>query len=364
MMREIRVAVVGIGNCASSLIQGLHYYSKKRKETIGLMHYEICGYKPANINIVAAFDIDRRKVGKPLEEAIFSPPNCTKTIEKELPPSNVIVSMGHVLDGISSHMKQYSAERTFVISKGKSSDVVKILKATDAEILVNYLPVGSEKAARFYAQCCLESGVSLVNCIPVFIASDIEWAKKFRQKKIPVIGDDVKSQIGATIIHRNLIKLFHDRGVAIDRTYQLNTGGNTDFLNMLNRERLASKKISKTEAVQSMLDIPMPSENIHIGPSDYVPWQKDNKVCFMRLEGRIFGDVPINLELRLSVEDSPNSAGCIIDAIRCCKVARDRGVGGVLESISAYTMKHPLRQYPDEIARAMVEEFIRGERER
>jgi myo-inositol-1-phosphate synthase len=364
MMPEIRVAVVGIGNCASSLIQGLHYYSKKRKETIGLMHYEICGYKPANINIVAAFDIDRRKVGKPLEEAVFSPPNCTRTIENELPPSKVIVSMGHVLDGISSHMKQYSAERTFVISKKKSSDVVKILKTTDAEVLVNYLPVGSEKAARFYAQCCLESGVSFVNCIPVFIASDIEWAKKFRQKKIPVIGDDVKSQIGATIIHRNLIKLFHDRGVAIDRTYQLNTGGNTDFLNMLNRERLVSKKISKTEAVQSMLDIPMPSENIHIGPSDYVPWQKDNKVCFMRLEGRIFGDVPINLELRLSVEDSPNSAGCIIDAIRCCKVARDRGVGGVLESISAYTMKHPLRQYPDEIARAMVEEFIRGERER
>ena len=272
--------------------------------------------------------------------------------------------MGHILDGVSPHMKDYPAERIFLVSKDKPVDVVKTLKATDAEILVNYLPVGSEKAAGFYAQCCLESGVSLINCIPVFIASNTEWAKKFRQKKIPVIGDDVKSQIGATIIHRNLVKLFHDRGVAIDRTYQLNTGGNTDFLNMLNRERLVSKKISKTEAVQSMLDVPIPSENIHIGPSDYVPWQKDNKVCFMRLEGRIFGDVPINLELRLSVEDSPNSAGCMIDAIRCCKVARDRGVGGVLESISAYTMKHPLRQYPDEIARTMVEEFIRGERER
>jgi myo-inositol-1-phosphate synthase len=363
-MREIRVAVVGVGNCASSLIQGLHYYSKKRKETIGLMHYEIGSYKPGNIKVVAAFDIDRRKVGKPLEEAVFAPPNCTKTIEKQLPPSNVVVSMGHVLDGVSSHMSQYAAERTFVVSKERSSDVLKTLKATDAEILINYLPVGSEKAARFYAQCCLESGVSFINCIPVFIASDTEWAKKFRQKRIPVIGDDVKSQIGATIIHRNLVKLFHDRGVAIDRTYQLNTGGNTDFLNMLNRERLVSKKISKTEAVQSMLDIPIPSENIHIGPSDYVPWQKDNKVCFMRLEGRIFGDVPIDLELRLSVEDSPNSAGCMIDAIRCCKVARDRGVGGVLESISAYTMKHPLRQYPDEVARTMVEEFIRGERER
>jgi len=363
-MREIRVAIVGIGNCASSLIQGLQYYSKKRKETVGLMHYEICGYTPGDIKIVAAFDIDKRKVGKPLEKAIFAPPNCTKTITNNLHPSHVTVSMGHVLDGVSSHMKSYSEERTFVVSKEKPSDVVKTLKATDAEILINYLPVGSEKAVRFYARCCLESGVSLINCIPVFIASDTGWAKKFLRKGIPVIGGDVKSQIGATIIHRNLVKLFHDRGVTIDRTYQLNTGGNTDFLNMLNRERLMSKKISKTEAVQSMLDIPMPSENIHIGPSDYVPWQKDNKVCFMRLEGRIFGDVPINLELRLSVEDSPNSAGCMIDAIRCCKVARDRGVGGVLESISAYTMKHPLRQYPDEIARTMVEEFIRGERER
>jgi myo-inositol-1-phosphate synthase len=363
-MREIRVAVVGIGNCASSLIQGLHYYSKKRKEIVGLMHHEICGYKPENIKVVAAFDIDRRKVGKPLEEAIFSPPNCTKIIEKELPLSNVIVSMGHSLDGISPHMKQYPAERTFLVSKEKPVDVVKVLRENDAEILINYLPVGSERAARFYAQCCLESRVSLINCIPVFIASDVEWIKKFRQKKIPIIGDDVKSQIGATIIHRSLAKLFHDRGVAIDRTYQLNTGGNTDFLNMLNRERLVSKKISKTEAVQSTFDIPMPSENIHIGPSDYVPWQNDNKVCFMRLEGRIFGDVPINIELRLSVEDSPNSGGCIIDAIRCCKVARDRGVGGVLESISAYTMKHPLRQYPDETARTMVEEFIRGERDR
>jgi myo-inositol-1-phosphate synthase len=363
-MREIRVAVAGIGNCASSLIQGLQYYSKKRKKTIGLMHYEICGYTPGNIKIVAAFDIDKRKIGKPLEKAIFSPPNCAKTIANNLSPSNVIVSMGHVLDGVSSHMKSYSEEMTFVVSKEKPSDVVNTLKTTGADILINYLPVGSENAVRFYARCCLESGVSLINCIPVFIASDTEWAKKFQRKGIPVIGDDVKSQIGATIIHRNLVKLFHDRGVAIDRTYQLNTGGNTDFLNMLNRKRLVSKKISKTEAVQLMLDMPMPSENIHIGPSDYVPWQKDNKVCFMRLEGRIFGDVPINLELRLSVEDSPNSAGCMIDAIRCCKVARDRGVGGVLESISAYTMKHPLRQYPDEAARTMVEEFIRGERER
>ncbi|HPU30669.1 MAG TPA: inositol-3-phosphate synthase, partial [Syntrophorhabdaceae bacterium] len=226
------------------------------------------------------------------------------------------------------------------------------------------LPVGSEMATRFYAECCLNTGVSFINCIPVFIASDKGWANRFKEKNIPIIGDDVKSQIGATIIHRTLAKLFKDRGVQIDRTYQLNTGGNTDFLNMLNRERLISKKISKTESVQSMLDVPIPPENIHIGPSDYVPWQKDNKVCFMRIEGRIFGDVPMNLELRLSVEDSPNSAGCIIDAIRCCRVARDRGIGGVLESISAYTMKHPIKQIPDDIARNMVEEFIKGERER
>ena len=304
------------------------------------------------------------RLESPSKKQFFLPPIARRQSRGDVSPSNVNVSMGHVLDGVSPHMKDYPAERIFLVSKDKPVDVVKVLKEKDVEILINYLPVGSERAARFYAQCCLESEVSFVNCIPVFIASDTEWAKKFRQKKIPVIGDDVKSQIGATIIHRNLVKLFHDRGVTIDRTYQLNTGGNTDFLNMLNRERLVSKKISKTEAVQSMLDMPMPSENIHIGPSDYVPWQKDNKVCFMRLEGRIFGDVPINLELRLSVEDSPNSAGCMIDAIRCCKVARDRGVGGVLESISAYTMKHPFRQYPDEIARTMVEEFIRGERER
>lgn len=363
-MREIRVAVVGIGNCASSLIQGLHYYAKRQKEAIGLMHYDICDYKPADIRIVAAFDVDKRKVGKPVEEAIFSWPNCTKTIEKDSPPSNVLVSMGRILDGVSPHMRQYPPERTFIVSKKKPCDVVRTLKERDVEILIDYLPVGSEKAARYYAQCCLESGVSFINCIPVFIASDNEWVKRFKQKKIPIVGDDVKSQIGATIIHRTLVKLFHDRGVAIDRTYQLNTGGNTDFLNMLNRERLVSKKISKTEAVQSMLDMPLLPENIHIGPSDYVPWQKDNKVCFMRLEGRIFGDIPIDLELRLSVEDSPNSAGCMIDAIRCCRVARDRHIGGVLESISAYTMKHPIRQYPDEIARTMVEEFIRGERER
>ncbi len=364
-MRKIRVAIAGVGNCASSLIQGLYYYSKKKGgQAIGLMHYDICGYEPKDIRIVAAFDIDQRKVGKPVEKAIFSEPNCTKTIEAKIAPTGVTVSMGHILDSVSAHMQDYPPERTFVPSEEKPVDVARVLKENEVDILVNYLPVGSERAARHYAQCCLESGASLINCIPVFIASDPSWARKFRKRGIPVVGDDVKSQIGATIIHRNLIKLFHDRGVAIDRTYQLNTGGNTDFLNMLNRKRLVSKKISKTEAVQSMLDVPMPPQNIHIGPSDYVPWQNDNKVCFMRIEGRIFGDIPINLEMRLSVEDSPNSAGCMVDAIRCCKVARDRGIGGVLESISAYTMKHPLRQFSDEIARVMVEEFIRGDRER
>jgi myo-inositol-1-phosphate synthase len=361
-MGEIRVAVVGVGNCASSLIQGIQYYSQHKAGTIGLMHYDLCGYEPRDIRIAAAFDIDARKVGKALNEAIFSPPNCTKAIVQDMEPSDVTVSMGHILDGVSPHMRNYPPERTFVPAVEEPADIVGILRDRQVDMLINYLPVGSEKAARFYAQCCLESGVSLINCIPVFIASDSAWVARFEEKGIPLVGDDVKSQIGATIIHRTLVKLFADRGVAIDRTYQLNTGGNTDFLNMLSRDRLTSKKISKTEAVQSVLDEPLASENIHVGPSDYVPWQKDNKVCFMRIEGRIFGDVPINLELRLSVEDSPNSGGCIIDAIRCCKVARDRGVGGVLESISAYVMKHPLVQIPEEVARVMVEEFIRGAR--
>jgi myo-inositol-1-phosphate synthase len=363
-MGEIRVGVVGVGNCASSLIQGLSYYSRKKDEIIGLMHYALCGYEPKDIKVVAAFDIDKRKVGKPLGEAIFALPNCTKVIEKDLLPLEVTVSMGNVLDGVSPHMKDYPEEKRFLVSQDKPDDVVRILKERHVEILINYLPVGSEQASAFYAQCCLDSGVSLINCIPVFIASHDNWADLFKNKGIPIVGDDVKSQIGATIVHRTLAKLFNDRGVKIDRTYQLNTGGNTDFLNMLNRERLVSKKISKTEAVQSTLDVPILPDNIHIGPSDYVPWQADNKVAFIRIEGRIFGDIAINLELRLSVEDSPNSAGSMIDAIRCCRVARDRGIGGVLESISAYTMKHPIKQFQDEVAREMVEEFIRGERER
>ncbi len=365
-MREIRVAIVGVGNCASALAQGIDYYAGKKENgaASGLMHHEICGYTAGDIKIVAAFDIDRRKVGRPFSEAIFAPPNCTKRIMSVLSDGGFTVSMGNPLDGISPHMADYPEARRFVLADRRPDDVVGILKERGVEILLNYLPVGSEEAARFYATCCLKAGTGLINCIPVFIASDEGWAAMFEEKRLPIVGDDVKSQVGATIIHRTLAKLFNDRGVTIDRTYQLNTGGNTDFLNMLNRDRLLSKKISKTEAVQSLLDTPLDPENIHIGPSDYVPWQCDNKVCFIRMEGRIFGDIPIDLELRLSVEDSPNSGGCVIDAIRCSKVARDRGVGGVLESISGYTMKHPIHQFPDDIARRMVEEFISGARYR
>jgi myo-inositol-1-phosphate synthase len=365
-MREIRVAIVGVGNCASALVQGIDYYSGKKADQAasGLMHHDIGGYTAEHINVVAAFDIDSRKVGRPLREAVFAAPNCTKRIVTALVSGDVKVSMGNPLDGISDHLKDYPEDRRFVLADRTPDDVKGILRERGVEILINYLPVGSEEATRFYASCCLETGVGLVNCIPVFIASDPEWAARFEQKGIPIVGDDVKSQIGATIIHRTLAKLFNDRGVAIDHTYQLNTGGNTDFLNMLNRKRLVSKKISKTEAVQSLLDTPLAAENIHVGPSDYVPWQHDNKVCFLRIEGRIFGDIPIDLELRLSVEDSPNSGGCVIDAIRCCKLARDRGIGGVLESMSAYVMKHPIRQFPDDLARVMVEQFIRGEKVR
>jgi len=296
--------------------------------------------------------------------AIFAKPNCTKVFYKDVPKMGVKVVMGKVMDGVAPHMAEFPEDKRFVIADEEEQDVAEILKESGAEIALNYLPVGSEKAARYYANCCLEANVALINCIPVFIASDKEFAEKFEKKNIPIVGDDIKSQIGATITHRVLTKLFNDRGVKIDRTYQLNTGGNTDFLNMLARERLKSKKISKTEAVQSVLDVPLEADNIHIGPSDYVPWQKDNKICFLRMEGRIFGDVPMNLELRLSVEDSPNSAGCAIDAIRCCKVALDRGIGGPLISISAYTMKHPPQQFPDQKARMMVEEFIEGKRDR
>jgi len=358
-MKKIRIAIAGVGNCASSLIQGIEYY-KDKKEVIGLMHPEINGYKSSDIEVVAAFDIDQRKVGQDLSKAIFAKPNNTAVFYPNVPHYGVTVKMGNVLDGLAEHMKEYSEEEAFRVAEDDPCEVVEELRKSGTEILVNYLPVGSEEGARFYAQAALDAGVAFVNCIPVFIASDKAWAKKFEEKHLPIVGDDVKAQLGATIVHRTLTKLFVDRGVKLDRTYQLNTGGNTDFLNMLARERLSSKKTSKTEAVQSQLDEPLPSKNIHIGPSDYVPWQKDNKICFIRMEGREFGDIPLNLELRLSVEDSPNSAGSAIDAIRCCKIALDRGIGGTLTSISAYTMKHPPIQYSDTEAKKMVEDFISG----
>ncbi|MEW6054591.1 MAG: inositol-3-phosphate synthase [Nitrospirota bacterium] len=367
-MSKIRVAVAGIGNCASSLIQGVEYYKTlgegHPESSLGLMHYNLGGYRPDDIEFVAAFDIDKRKVGKPLNEAVFAQPNCTKMIDRNLPDIPVTVMMGNIQDGVSKHMKDYPESRRFIPSTKKPCDVAKVLVQSKADILLSYLPVGSEKATAFYAETCLKTGTSLINCVPVFIASSKEWAKRFEKRNIPLIGDDIKSQIGATIIHRTLAKLFEDRGVKVDNTYQLNVGGNTDFLNMLNRTRLTSKKISKTEAVQSQLHTPLHNENIHIGPSDYIPWLMDNKICFLRMEGRIFGNVPIHLEMRLSVEDSPNSAGVVIDAIRCCKIARDRRIGGVLTSPSAYFMKHPMEQFPDEKARDMVEAFIMGKIER
>lgn len=364
--RQIRIAIVGVGNCAASLLQGIEYYrqTELKHNHLGLLHYDLGGYTPKDIEVVAAFDIDKRKVGERIDRAIFAPPNCASPIKESIGWKDVQVKMGHVLDGVSDHMKDQPPHRTFIVSDSAPADVVQELVDSKAEILLNYLPVGSEQATRFYTECCLKAGVSLINCIPVFIASDSEWAKRFEEKGIPCVGDDVKSQIGATIIHRTLAKLFNDRGIKLDRTYQLNTGGNTDFLNMLNRDRLISKKISKTQAVQSQLDQPMEEEDIHIGPSDYVPWQKDNKVCFIRMEGRMFGGIPMDLELRLSVQDSPNSAGVTIDAIRCCRLARDRHIGGPLTSISAFGMKHPPIQCSDNEARDMVNRFIEGTIER
>jgi myo-inositol-1-phosphate synthase len=365
MSEKVKVAIVGVGNCASSLIQGIYYYRNKSEEEIsGLMHYDIGGYKPWDIEVVAAFDIDVRKVGKDVSKAIFEKPNCTTVFCPDVPEMGVEVQMGPIMDGFAEHMKDYPEDQRFVPADKDPVDVVKVLKESGAEVVVNYLPVGSEEATRFYAQCALEAGCAFVNCIPVFIASDEEWAKKFKEKGLPIVGDDIKSQVGATITHRVLATLMSDRGVRIDRTYQLNFGGNTDFLNMLERKRLKTKKVSKTEAVRSLLPYPIENDNIHIGPSDYVPWLKDNKIAYIRLEGRLFGDVPMYIELKLSVEDSPNSAGSAIDAIRCAKLALDRGIGGPLYSISAYTMKHPPIQYPDWKAKELVEKFIKGEIER
>lgn len=363
-MGKIKIGIVGAGNCAASLIQGIEYYRKHGKvngeENLGIMNYDLGGYLPEDIEVVCAFDIDKRKVGEPFNVALNAKPNCVMTLWNHLPKSKVIVQMGPVLDGVSSHMKEYPADRTFLVASKKPVNIEKVLKDSSCDILLNYLPVGSQEATETYAEACLKTGTSFINCMPVFIVSDPVWAKRFEDKRIPCVGDDIKAQIGATIVHRVLTKLFTDRGVKIDRTYQLNTGGNTDFLNMLNRERLKSKKISKTLAVQSQLDIPLEEDNIHIGPSDYVPWQNDNKVCFLRIEGRGFAGFPVNLELRLSVEDSPNSAGVGIDAIRCCQLARDRKIGGPLISISSYAMKHPPKQIPDSEAKELVRKFIQG----
>ncbi len=361
-MSRIKIAIAGVGNCASSLVQGIHYYRDKSPEdAIGLMHWDIGGFQPGDIEVAAAFDIDKRKVGQDVTEAIFAPPNCTKSFYDNLPASGIEVSMGRILDGFSSHMREYEDKFTFVpatLPEPDQSDIVRILKESGAEMLLNYMPVGSEQAACFYAECALEAGIGFVNNIPVFIASNPGWAKRFADKNLPIIGDDIKSQLGATITHRVLTDLFKKRGVKLERTYQLNTGGNTDFLNMLNRHRLKSKKKSKTEAVQSVTADRLDDDNIHIGPSDYVPWQKDNKVCFIRMEGKLFGDVAMDLELRLSVQDSPNSAGVAIDSIRCVKLALQRGLGGVLEGPSAYFCKHPPRQFVDDKAYQMTENFI------
>src|SRR6267378_2058481 len=335
-MNKIRIAIVGVGNCASSLLQGINFYrdSSGNGADVGLMHRQIGPYEPQDIEVVAAFDIDRRKVGLDAAEAIFALPNCTKVFCDKIRPTGAIVMMGCVFDGYAAHMRDYDAQRTFLPLEKESTreQIIEELRNSGAEIMVNYLPVGSEEATRFYAACAL-------------------------------VGDDIKAQMGATVLHRTIVDLFRKRGVKVERTYQLNTGGNTDFLNMLNRSRLASKKASKTEAVQSVMGERLADENIHIGPSDYVPWQRDNKIAFIRIEGRLFGGVPMELDLKLSVEDSPNSAGIAIDVIRCCKLGLDRGIGGVLHSASAYFSKHPPVQMTDDEAHRAVEQFIRGERD-
>ncbi|MCH2173063.1 inositol-3-phosphate synthase [Myxococcota bacterium] len=366
-MGPIKIAIVGVGNCASSLLQGIEFYkNKSAADAVGLMHWEIGGYRPHDLAVVAAFDVDVRKVGKDVSEAIFEKPNCTTVFCSEIPKAGVPVRMGRILDGVADHMGDHPDDRAFLPSdatQASREDVVVALRQSGAEVLLNYLPVGSEEASRFYAECALEARVAVVNCIPVFIASDEEFAGRFEEAGVPIIGDDIKAQIGATITHRTLTDLFAKRGVELERTYQLNTGGNTDFLNMLNRSRLASKKESKTEAVQSVTTERLSDENIHVGPSDYVAWQNDNKVCFVRMEGRLFGDVPMNLELRLSVEDSPNSAGVSIDAVRCAKLALERGRGGALSSPSSFFMKHPPTQYTDDEAYRRTEEYIAGTRD-
>ena len=358
-MSTVRIAIVGLGNCASSLVQGLEYYkdADPAERVPGLMHVELGGYHIRDVKVVAAFDVDAKKVGKDVSEAIFTEPNNTIRFS-DVPPTGVTVMRGRTLDGLGTYYRD-----TIVESDEAEADVVQVLRDARADVLISYLPVGSEQADRYYAQCAIDSNVALVNALPVFLASDPVWAKRFADAGVPIVGDDIKSQVGATITHRVLAKLFEDRGVELDRTYQLNFGGNMDFMNMLERERLTSKKVSKTQSVQSQLEEPLSKENIHIGPSDHVPWLQDRKWAMIRLEGRNFGDVPLTIEMKLEVWDSPNSAGVIIDALRCAKVAKDRGIGGPLIGPSAYFMKSPPVQFSDDMAREMVEEFILGDGE-
>ncbi len=353
---EVRVAIVGVGNCASSLVQGVQYYQDADENATvpGLMHVKLGKYHVRDVKFVAAFDVDAKKVGFDLSEAIFASENNTIKIA-DVPPTNVTVQRGPTLDGIG----KYYAE-TIEVSDSDPVNVVKALKDNNVDVMVSYLPVGSEEADKFYAQCAIDAGVAFVNALPVFIASDPVWAKKFEDAGVPIVGDDIKSQVGATITHRVMAKLFEDRGVQLDRTMQLNVGGNMDFLNMLERSRLESKKISKTQAVTSNLQREFNTKDVHIGPSDHVGWLDDRKWAYVRLEGRAFGDVPLNLEYKLEVWDSPNSAGVIIDAVRAAKIAKDRGIGGPVEAASAYLMKSPPKQLPDDIARAQLETFIEG----
>jgi myo-inositol-1-phosphate synthase len=357
--QPLKFAIAGVGNCSSALLQGIEHSRSRANEPLSGVRFEsIGGLRPADLRCVAAFDIDARKVGLPLEEAVFAAPNCVEKTVPSMSPTGVIVQMAPILDGIAPHMADYDEQVAFRPSKARPVDIVAALKESHAEALLCYLPVGSEQAVRMFAEACLEAGVAMVNCVPVFLASDPEWASRFAKAGLPIVGDDIKSQFGATIVHRTLARLLVDRGCKLDRTYQLNTGGNTDFLNMLARNRLASKKKSKTQSVQSSLDEPLPARDVHIGPSDYVPWQGDNKVAFIRLEGRGFCDAPIEMEIRLSVQDSPNSAGVVIDALRCVGLAKRHGMRGALEGVSAYAMKSPPRQMRDEIARAEIARFV------
>ncbi|WP_420140095.1 inositol-3-phosphate synthase [Sphingomonas sp.] len=358
----INVALIGVGNCTSSLVQGVSHYREGANDLTGLMHETIGGYRPSDIRFVAAWDVDRRKVGRDIADAIFAKPNSTAIFCPDVKKIGAKVRMGVVKDGVAEHMLDYpDDDRTFLLADAPEptrDEVVAALREARVDVMMNYLPVGSQAATEFYAECALEAGVAFVNNIPVFIASDEAWADRFRTAGVPIVGDDIKAQMGATIVHRVLTDLFRKRGVKLDRTYQLNTGGNTDFLNMSNRTRLKSKKISKTEAVQSVAERRLEDENIHVGPSDYVAWQNDNKVCFLRMEGQLFGGVPMNLELRLSVEDSPNSAGVAIDMVRCAKLALDRGLSGPIDAASAYFCKHPPQQMTDDQAHQALEAFV------